>query len=84
MCIASERVLLIRKARGPYTGMLNLSGGGIEFGEESGAALRREFIKETGLAISRPSLAAGNVKMISIDFPLKNDRYYQLFARLTR
>lgn len=51
ICIVKDHVLLIRKARGPYTGLLDLPGGGIEFGEEPEAALRREFVEETGIII---------------------------------
>lgn len=44
-------VLLIKKARGPYTGTLDLPGGGIEFGESPVQAVVREFDEETGLAV---------------------------------
>lgn len=45
-------VLLINKARGPYTGQLDLPGGGIEYGESAEETLKREFEEETGLTIS--------------------------------
>jgi 8-oxo-dGTP diphosphatase len=44
-------VLVVRKNRGAYIGALDLPGGGIEFGEDPVAALRREFIEETGLSV---------------------------------
>lgn len=44
-------VLLIRKARGPYTGTFDLPGGSPEFGETPEETLRREFSEETGLLI---------------------------------
>ena len=46
---SGPRIVLIRKARGPYTGMWGLPGGGIEFGETPETALRREIEEETGL-----------------------------------
>ncbi|MGE5672489.1 MAG: NUDIX domain-containing protein, partial [Mycobacterium leprae] len=33
VCIVDGRVLVIRKAKGPYKGLYDLPGGGIEFGE---------------------------------------------------
>lgn len=56
VCIVDGHVLLVHKARGPYTGLLDLPGGGIEFGEAPEAALRREFIEETGIIIDTPLL----------------------------
>ena len=46
-----SEILLIRKSRGPYTGLLDLPGGQIEPGESPEDAVRREFAEETGLDI---------------------------------
>ncbi len=46
-----NEVLLIKKARGPYTGQLDLPGGGIEKGETAEDTLKREFQEETGINI---------------------------------
>lgn len=46
-----SEILLIRKSRGPYTGLLDLPGGRIESGESPEDAVRREFAEETGLDI---------------------------------
>lgn len=51
ICIEDGRILLIRKARGPYTGLFDLPGGGIEFGEAPADAVVREFLEETGVAV---------------------------------
>lgn len=45
------KVLLIRKGRGPYTGLLDLPGGGIEYGEKPDDTIKREFMEEVGVAI---------------------------------
>ena len=50
------KVLLIRKGRGPYTGLLDLPGGGIEYGEKPNDTIRREFMEEVGVAIKDYSL----------------------------
>lgn len=46
-----DKVLLIRKGRGPYTGLLDLPGGGIEYGEKPDDTIKREFMEEVGVAI---------------------------------
>jgi 8-oxo-dGTP diphosphatase len=52
------KVLLIKKGRGPYNGMYDLPGGGIEFGETPEQTLRREFMEETGLVVEPVRLLA--------------------------
>lgn len=46
------RVLLVRRARPPYSGLLSLPGGRVEFGETLSEAVRREIAEETGLEIA--------------------------------
>jgi len=46
------RLLLIQKARGHYTGWLDLPGGSIEFGESPEECARREVCEETGLTVT--------------------------------
>jgi 8-oxo-dGTP diphosphatase len=51
-----NKILLIKKARGPYTGQWDLPGGQFEFGETSEETLIREVDEETGLTISSSKL----------------------------
>ena len=44
-----NKVVLIKKARGAYTGTLDLPGGGIEYGETPEEALKRELFEEVGI-----------------------------------
>lgn len=44
----NDQILLIRKNRGPYTGLYDFPGGSLEFGEEVDEALRREIEEEVG------------------------------------
>lgn len=45
-------LLTLRKKRGPYVGMLDLPGGGIEKDESEVEALERELKEETGLVMT--------------------------------
>lgn len=46
-----NQILLIKKARGPYTGMYDLPGGSPEKGETEEQTLRREIAEETGCSV---------------------------------
>lgn len=51
ICVQDGKVLMIRKGRGPYKGLLDLPGGKIEPGEAFIEALNREFDEETGAKV---------------------------------
>lgn len=54
------KILLIKKARGPYKEMYDLPGGGVEYGESFEETLKREFLEETGLKIRSPKFIQNN------------------------
>lgn len=57
IAINNESILLVHKGYGGcYSGLLDLPGGGIEFGETQEQALRREFIEEVGMTFERMSI----------------------------
>jgi len=53
----SNKLLLIKKAYGPYANLFDLPGGGVEFGEKPEQALVREMSEETGLNITNYKLS---------------------------
>ncbi len=51
VCVVDNKVLMIKKGRGPYKGLFDLPGGKIEPGETLEEALRREINEETGVNV---------------------------------
>lgn len=49
--VKDNKILLIKKARGPYTGLYDLPGGGQERGENYLDTLKREIEEETGCKV---------------------------------
>jgi len=45
-------ILLAHKQWGPYASSLDLPGGGVEFGEDPVETVQREFLEESGLAVT--------------------------------
>ena len=62
--VKNGKILLIKKARGPYTGLYDLPGGGQEKGESYLETLTREIMEETGCEVVR----AENERFKSIIF----------------
>ncbi|OGH89014.1 MAG: hypothetical protein A2537_01225 [Candidatus Magasanikbacteria bacterium RIFOXYD2_FULL_36_9] len=58
--IQNEKILVIKKARGPYTGQYDLPGGGLNFDENVEDALKREFVEETNAVIKETNLIGIN------------------------
>ena len=69
--IEDEKILLIKKCRGPYLGKLDLPGGTVEFCERVEDTLKREFKEETGMDINDLK-CIGNVEII---YPGKNKKF---------
>ena len=53
---ANGQIVLIKKARGGYTGKLDLPGGGIEHNETPNEALNRELMEEVGATVTESTL----------------------------
>lgn len=51
--LKDSKILLTRKKEGPYQGLWDLPGGGIEFGETPEETLKRELLEEVSTAVKR-------------------------------
>ena len=51
LIIKNDEIALIKKARGGYTGLLDITGGGIEHNETPVEALKRELMEEAGVTV---------------------------------
>jgi len=56
LIVKNNKILLVKKSRGPYIGKLDLPGGSAEHGESVDQALSREIIEETGIKINKYNL----------------------------
>jgi len=52
-----NKLLLIKKSEGPYMGLFDLPGGGLEFGETPEQTLVREMKEETGINVTNYKLS---------------------------
>lgn len=77
LAIKDDSVLLIKKARGPYTGKWDLPGGSLEFGEKPLDGLSREVLEETGLTVKKSSLL--NVLSHTVVYDLANGEKEEMY-----
>ncbi len=63
LVINEGKILVVRKSRGPYQGLLDLPGGRPQHGEELCEALQREIKEETGV-ISNSFSLLGNLSFL--------------------
>ena len=63
--IRNDEVALIRKARGGYTGLLDIPGGGIEHFESPVDALKRELMEEAGVTVTHYELLLATSRTFS-------------------
>ncbi|MFD0676340.1 MULTISPECIES: NUDIX hydrolase [unclassified Paenibacillus] len=74
--VKDNRMLLIKKARGPHTGKWDLPGGSVEFGEEPYRTLQREFLEETGISELRGTIRTA--VSYTLIYPYKQDELEEL------
>jgi mutator protein MutT len=59
------KILILKLKKGPFKGKLSIPGGGIEPGETSKDAIKREIFEETGLNISNNITPLGFCELIN-------------------
>jgi 8-oxo-dGTP diphosphatase len=74
--ISDNKILLIKKSKGPHKGKWDLPGGSIEFGEEPYETLKREFYEETGITELEGTIRTA--KSYTIIYPYKEDQLEEL------
>lgn len=80
LVIRQKKILLVEQPQGPYQGMFDFPGGGIEFGETFEQALSREFQEELNMGFESMSLLE-NLNII-IEVPETPERPAYLFHQI--
>lgn len=73
LIIKDRKIVLIRKAKGAYTGKLDLPGGTIEHGEKPEETVRREIFEETGRNVISCELFDANSCRVEWYVKVKDD-----------
>jgi 8-oxo-dGTP diphosphatase len=81
--IRDGRVLIVRRARPPASGLHTLPGGGVEIGETLFEAVRREVREETALEIE-PVALAGYRETIGRDAEGRIERHFVILPFAAR
>ena len=71
LIIENEKILLIKKACGPYASKLDLPGGTIEFCESPSDALKRELKEEVGIELEEYQLY--DADSVTFEWQFKED-----------
>jgi len=81
--IRDRKVLIVRRARPPASGVFTLPGGGVEAGETLHEAVVREVQEETGLAIE-PIALAGHREVVVRDGDGRASRHFVILCFASR
>ena len=72
--VKDDRVLLVKKSRGAYTGKYDLPGGSLEHGEKPVETLKREIMEEVGVNVKNCRIMDANSVVVDWDNPYINER----------
>lgn len=80
LVIRQGKILLIEQPKGPYMGLFDFPGGGLEFGETIEQALRREFQEELNMGFESMSLLENLTATVEVTGEDENSSYlfYQI------
>ena len=76
--VHENKILMIKKTRGPYTGKFDLPGGKLEHGESLAEGLRREWREETGVVVRSIKLLTNLTTRCSFKYEGENIDMYQV------
>mgnify|MGYP005771730269 FL=1 len=76
--VKNAKIVLIKKANGPYKGKLDLPGGTIEFGETSEETLLREMKEQPGIDVKTFSLFDGNSTIVEWEHHGKHQQIHHI------
>lgn len=76
--VKNDKIVLIKKANGPYKGKLDLPGGTIEFGETPEETLLREMKEEVGIDVKTFSLFDGNSTIVEWEHHGKHQQIHHI------
>jgi 8-oxo-dGTP pyrophosphatase MutT (NUDIX family) len=74
--VKDHHVLLVKKIRGPYRGLLDLPGGTPEAHESEEETLKREMLEETGIEI----ISAAKLGIVTVDSPFVQHESSPIFS----
>ena len=72
--VKDDKVLLVKKSRGAYTGQYDLPGGSLEHGEKPVETLKREIMEEVGVKVKNYHIIDANSVVVDWDNPYINER----------
>lgn len=78
LMVKDNKILMIKKARGPYTGKFDLPGGKLEHGESLEEGIRREWKEETGVIVHSMKLLTNLTTRCSFEYEGENIDMYQV------
>jgi mutator protein MutT len=76
--VRENKILMIKKARGPYTGKFDLPGGKLEHGESLEEGLRREWQEETGVTVNSMKLLTNLTTRCNFEYEGESIDMYQV------
>ena len=78
LIIRDDKIALIKKVRGGYTGLLDLPGGGIEHNEKPDEALKRELMEEAGVTVTNYKIITATSKTFTwrVEDDLEEDLHH--------
>jgi ADP-ribose pyrophosphatase YjhB (NUDIX family) len=76
IALKEDCILLVDKIKGPYTGLLDLPGGGIESGEHPEDALKREFLEEVAMEFRSLEFVERHAFQLEVNKDGENFHFY--------